>query len=218
MDIFEAIHGRRSIRKFANKPVLKNDLIKILNAARLAPSGGNLQAWRFIVIENKSIISEMATIIKERIDGLTKLGNKSCENSAILSNLQARFRFSSLFFQYAPVTIAVQVGENPYIKPVLHYLKKNGLDSYEAYRLLGFVEVQSGSAAIENLVLAAHSLGYGTCWMNVPFIALKEVEKLLGVEDPWQLIALVPLGVPDRACVPVVPKKKQLEEIVTFLN
>jgi len=184
----------------------------------MAPSGGNLQAWRFVVIEKKSLISEMAAIIKEKIDGLARAGKESKDDTALFNNLQARFKYSSLFFQNAPVTIAVLVGKNPYAEPVVRYLRNSGLDSYEANRLLGFVEIQSGAAAIENLILAAHSLGYGTCWMNVPFIALKELEKLLGSEDPWQLIALVPLGIPAPACITKAPGKKALEEIMTFLS
>lgn len=51
MDLFEAIEKRKSIRKYKHKRVKKEDLNKILEAARLAPSGGNRQPWSFIVVK-----------------------------------------------------------------------------------------------------------------------------------------------------------------------
>lgn len=60
MDMFEAIEKRRSVRKFKPEPVKEEDLRKILEACRLAPSGGNRQPWYFIItrdIETKRALS-----------------------------------------------------------------------------------------------------------------------------------------------------------------
>jgi nitroreductase len=51
MEVFEAILKRRSIRKYLDKPIEKEKIIKILEAARWAPSGGNRQPWRFIIVK-----------------------------------------------------------------------------------------------------------------------------------------------------------------------
>ncbi|RKY44419.1 MAG: nitroreductase [Candidatus Omnitrophota bacterium] len=53
MDIFEAIKKRRSIRKYKDKQVEEEKILKILESARLAPSAKNLQEWRFIVVRDK---------------------------------------------------------------------------------------------------------------------------------------------------------------------
>lgn len=63
MEIFEAIKNRRSIRTFLDKPVPEEKIKKILEAAIQAPSAGNTQEWRFVVIKNsklKNQISEAA--------------------------------------------------------------------------------------------------------------------------------------------------------------
>jgi len=60
MDVFKAINGRRSIRAFTNKPVSDEDVKIILEAARQAPSAGNLQPWEFIVIRNAEIKRRLA--------------------------------------------------------------------------------------------------------------------------------------------------------------
>ncbi|MGQ9478716.1 MAG: nitroreductase family protein [Thermoproteota archaeon] len=66
MEVFEAIETRRSIRVFQDKPVKGEKLMKILEAARLAPSAGNRQPWRFIVVTNPKVRDEIR-IAKERI-------------------------------------------------------------------------------------------------------------------------------------------------------
>jgi len=55
VDLFTAILQRRSIRQFADQPMDTEHLEKILDAARWAPSGGNRQRWRFIVVTSPSL-------------------------------------------------------------------------------------------------------------------------------------------------------------------
>ncbi|MCS7139541.1 MAG: nitroreductase family protein [Candidatus Nezhaarchaeota archaeon] len=56
MELFEAIYDRRSIRSFLSAEVEDEKILKVLDAARWAPSGGNIQPWRFIVIKDKQLI------------------------------------------------------------------------------------------------------------------------------------------------------------------
>jgi nitroreductase len=60
MDVFEAIRTRRSIRKYRSKPIPNEKLNMILEAARLAPSAGNRQPWRFIIIQDADRKKEVA--------------------------------------------------------------------------------------------------------------------------------------------------------------
>lgn len=55
MDVLEAIRQRRSIRKFTEEPVEKELLTRILDAARWAPTGGNQQRWRFVVVTDPTV-------------------------------------------------------------------------------------------------------------------------------------------------------------------
>ncbi|MCJ7620194.1 MAG: nitroreductase family protein, partial [Anaerolineae bacterium] len=50
VEVCEAIRNRRSIRRFTDQPLPKDALDKLLEAARWAPCGGNLQRWRFVVV------------------------------------------------------------------------------------------------------------------------------------------------------------------------
>ncbi|MEQ8187761.1 MAG: nitroreductase family protein [Candidatus Eremiobacterota bacterium] len=60
MELFEAIRKRRSIRQFTSEYVPDDYVNKILEAAILAPSAGNLQSWYFIVVRNKTLIENLA--------------------------------------------------------------------------------------------------------------------------------------------------------------
>ncbi|MCP8318807.1 MAG: nitroreductase family protein [Candidatus Methylarchaceae archaeon HK01B] len=60
LDVFDAISERRSVRKFKDEPVPYDSLLKILEAARLAPSAGNRQPWMFIVIKDREKKKELA--------------------------------------------------------------------------------------------------------------------------------------------------------------
>jgi nitroreductase len=59
MDVFDAIRSRRSVRKFTGEPVPREDLLKIVDAGRLAASGHNLQPWEFIVITGRDMIERL---------------------------------------------------------------------------------------------------------------------------------------------------------------
>jgi nitroreductase len=51
-------------------------------------------------------------------------------------------------------------------------------------------------AAVQLLVTAAHAMGYGSCWMSAPVLAAERLERLLGIEPPAQVAAVVPVGLP----------------------
>ncbi|MFZ7111477.1 MAG: nitroreductase family protein [Desulfatiglandales bacterium] len=219
--LLDVIHSRRSVRRFLANPIEKRHLDQILDAARVAPSGGNLQGWRFIVVQKRDLIARIESAIRKEMlafmHEFPKVMRGNTENSEYYaSSLIRRLESSSLFFAGAPVIIAVLYELNLYNQPYIDFLMRTGKDRYEAYRSMGYVEVQSVAAATQNMLLAAHSLGYGCCWMNVPFIALKEIKEILGIFHPWELSALIPIGRPDPRFTPNPPRKKMIEEIVTY--
>jgi nitroreductase len=62
MDVFEVIRDRRSVRKYRPKPVPDEKLEMILEAARLAPSAGNRQPWRFVLVQDAERKKAVATV------------------------------------------------------------------------------------------------------------------------------------------------------------
>ena len=79
MNVMEAIKARRSIRKYKPEPISREDLLRLLEAARLAPSGGNRQPWRFIVVidpeRRKSLASVSQGFVADAYAVIVALGD-----------------------------------------------------------------------------------------------------------------------------------------------
>jgi nitroreductase len=193
------------------------DVLTMLDAARWAPSGGNHQPWHFIVIKERSRLEEMARLIEERVEALPeRFAELMPDGGSLVDSFVRHLRRSSLFFAGAPLTVAVLVRTNPHTRPHVQYMTARGATLYEAHRDLGYVNVQSCAAAVQNLLLAAHSLGYGACWMNVPYMAKEDLKELLNVQPPWDLLALVPVGKPASGLEPAKGSRRGIEELVSF--
>jgi len=61
LDVFEAIKKRRSVRAYTNEEVSEGDVEKLIEAARLAPSAGNIQPWEFVIVRNAETKRKLAT-------------------------------------------------------------------------------------------------------------------------------------------------------------
>ncbi len=209
MDLFDAIRGRRSIRKFKQDQVPEEDIRRMIEAATLAPSAGNKQMWKFIAVSNKQILKEMAEAVIKKLDDFASLP----EGKPYRDSIEAAKKWSA-FFCEAPVTIVV-LGER-YRSTIDEIMEKRGASLAEIDELRQRPDIQSIGAAIQNLCLSAYAMGYGTCWMSAPCIAGFEIKEILGVKPPWEVIALVPVGIPDES--PAARPRKPLEEVLEFIR
>ena len=77
---------------------------------------------------------------------------------------------------------------------------------------------QAIGAAVENFLLAATEMGYGSCYMTGPTHAKKELEELVGFEKPnYELMSMIAVGVAEDNTPAKLPRKP-LEEVVTFID
>lgn len=89
MEVFEAILKRRSIRSFKEKPVPSECLLKLLESGRWAPSGGNRQPWRFVVIKDPYTI-KMVKMFAEGLGGVPSLLIAICAEQISEDNIYAK--------------------------------------------------------------------------------------------------------------------------------
>ena len=73
MNVLEAIYARKSIRKFKDEAVPKEDILKMLEAATQAPSPKHQQNWNFVVLTNRELINKMADIVTESHEKLGEI-------------------------------------------------------------------------------------------------------------------------------------------------
>jgi len=189
MRFAEAVEGRRSVRRFSPEPVPRDDVRAIVRLATRAANAGNKQMWRFIAVEDAGLRQRLAQAVSDQLDEMA--GWPALRDEA--AKLRGMKRYST-FFADAPVVIVV-LGY-PYESRGDRLLIRAGCTAEERDRLRARPDLQSIGAAVQLLCTAAHTLGYGTCWMTAPVIAAPAIEKILGVEPPAKAVAVVPLGKP----------------------
>ena len=107
----------------------------------------------------------------------------------------------------------------PYISDPEIILREQGFALEDILLRRPLPGLQSVSAAIQNLLLAAHAHGYGTCWMTGPVIACHEIINILNIlniKPLWYPVALIPIGIPDES--PDARPRKGIEEIMTIVE
>jgi len=211
-ELGELIKNRRSIRKFEDKPVPEDLLLKALELATWVPNGGNYQPWRFLIITNKELIAKMADAVKAKTELMA-----SWPEAEQFGETVERWRKTSDFFRGAPACIAVLMSRYSSIADQI--LRARGekdplAREIRSYRQLGDSTLQSIAAAISYLLLIFHYFGLGATWMAGPLQAKKEIEQLLGVPPEWAFVDLIPVGYP--AEVPKTPQRKPIKEVVEF--
>ena len=210
MDLFDAIQGRKSIRRFKQTPVPDEDIMKILDAGMRAPSANNTQPWSFLVIKDKAVLKNMADAVREMVDRMIP----HAENEKQAQRRAAYKGNYYVFFENAPVVIAVFMEANDAGTDRL--LARMGYSAEDVKRLRPLPGLQSVAAAIQNMLLAVHALGYGSCWMTGPLVAQDAFEKLLGFGKEKYIAALLPIGVPDED--PPVRSRKPVEEMLRVIE
>ncbi len=190
MDAHQAILERRSIRKYLSKPVPPDLIIRVMKAAVWAPSGGNSQPWRFyIATGSKRDVLVQAMIeasgpdapspaeyktMAQRVEESVKGGSADKGLMQLGDDGKTFGYLGSMRFYDAPVVIAVTA----------HEQKKGSAG-------------QSIGAAVENLLLAAHAEGLGTCWLGIPLRFSERIVDILGIPSGETLVTTVSLGYPD---------------------
>jgi len=151
MEVQEALLNRRSIRKYTDRKISKENLDKILKAAMYSPSAMNLQAWQFIVIDDKGILVETIKSIP----------------------------YAEMLRQSAAAIIVC--GDS--------LVEKN-----ESWLL------QNCSAAIQNILLSAHGLGIGSCWIAIHGMddVYQNIKAQFNLPENIVPVSLISLGYPDE--------------------
>lgn len=189
MDLFDAIQGRRSCRKFSGQTVAKETITQILEAGLCAPSPLNAQPWEFVVIT--------AAAVKERILAEAE----RCRAWAIqASGWKWLGSYDAEFLKQAPVIVAVIADP-----------RKSGVDMFQEGGGVGYQH--ACAAAIQNMLLAAHALGLGSLWFT--FFDKDPMRGILEIPPEKNPLALICLGTPAEELKPV--PRKGLEKKVRYL-
>src|SRR6056297_2044344 len=205
MELKTAIDKRTSIRSFRDEPIPVDNLKELVRRAGQAPSVNNYQPWKFYAITRKRMLEEMADVVKQRIEELPA-------NQSIASrNIKAQVEWFATFFQDAPAVIALAMEDYESV------LEKGVAVSHQDINILrNYPDIQSAGAAIQNILLSAVDMGYGACWLSAPMMAKEDLEKIIGIAEPYHLMAFVAVGLPSKDIRP--KNKKSLDEIFLLIE
>lgn len=195
--MISAIFDRRSIRKFLGKPVAKEDITEIIQNGIKAPSSKNRQPWRFIVVQGK----EKEEMLKAFRQGISREENECALLPESRQHLDGA-KHTATIMEEAPVIV--------FVMNTLGKSMEAELTAEE--RVSEICNVQSVSAAIQNMLLAATEKGIGSLWICDIFFAYAELCEWLNCEG--QLLAAVAFGYPNE--FPKARQRKQLEEVVVW--
>lgn len=203
--VLKVIKERRSIRKYKQVSVPDELILKCLEAARWAPSGEDAQPWRFIVVKDEKTKEELGKIAGKgsgRRFTLELYTGKMEERFGEKVKMWPEEKKKQVFEKLASGKVSAFLAEAPVDIVVCAY--KDVWDPRE-----------DCSAAIQNMLLMAKSLGLGSCWVIAPVTDVRDelkVKKLLGVPEEYKLVSVVALGYPNED--PKPRPRKSLEEVV----
>lgn len=136
--VLDCIHGRRSTRQFLDRQIEPEQLETLLAAAVWAPSGGNNQSWLFTAVQNRELLLELNGLVKEGFQRWTPDDDYPGKLSAKTGSQREGYNF----YYHAPTLVIASNRPN-----------------YEN-------AMADCALALENLFLAAESLGLGSCYVN----------------------------------------------------
>jgi nitroreductase len=199
MDVMEAIQKRRSIRHFKADPVPEALLLKLLEAARLAPSGGNCQPWKFIIVKNPETKGKLADACTYATPTDENINQKWIAVAPVVIVACGYER---------EATVRYYDGDRVIIGDWVDFARhmEKGPVNYESELLIDL------AIALDHLSLAAVEQGLGTCWVGG--VDEKMAKQILDVPQDMRTPGLMALGFPDK--VPEPRPRKPLEEIVYY--
>jgi nitroreductase len=190
MDLYDGLMTTRAMRRFSAEPVSTGDVERILRAAQQGPSGGNIQPWQFVVVTapvERAWLGELYARAYARyeaalLDGLPEF--RSDDDRLAWERTLRASRHLAAHLGEVPVLVLVCM---PDISMTVH----DGAGEMDVG-----TPYASVYPAVQNLLLAARSMGLGGAITTVHRIHHDEVRDHFGIPDGQQVVALVPLGHP----------------------
>jgi len=169
-DFFEVLKTRRTVRSYTGEPVARQDLQELIDSAVLAPTGMNFQPWAFTVVTDQEVMRKLNAIV------LGILRSPEAQQHMTDERMREIVNQPGFYIFYGAPALIVISGDTKVPGAVIDC-----------------------QLAAENLFLAAHAKGLGTCYMGFLTLAAEhpEAQKLLGIAEGYRMMAAAVVGHPD---------------------
>lgn len=215
-EVEKVIYERRSNRLFKDKEVSDELINRILEAGRFAPSAGNGQPYKFVVVKDKSLIKELEKSSMRLLKFLKflyldKKGKRRLWKNLFMTCWSIMKINSSDQRPMAAFTKAENLGDSIYWDaPVVIFILKD-------VRGISNPDLDAG-VCLQNMMLAAHSLKLGSCAISLPMEPLRypifgtKMRKKLGIAYPFSAVTSISIGYPKGKIDKVVKRDMPIVE------
>jgi F420 biosynthesis protein FbiB-like protein len=196
LDLHGIMRGRRSVRRYQDRPVPRALVLAVLEAARWAPSPHGRQPWRFVVLTNDAPKQRLAAAMGDEWNRQLAMDGQDAEVVGI------RLRKSHERILHAPVIII----------PCLYLADLDQYPDADRNAAETTMAIQSLGCAVQNMLLMAYSQELDTGWMCAPLFCPAVVGAALDIDPALIPHALITLGY--AAADPVRRERLPLEQLI----
>ena len=181
MNLKEAIDSRRAIREYTAAAVEEQTIRDLIGAAIMAPSAVNEQPWTFTVVRDRNVLDRFSSEAKAHM--LASPDFSESHHSAHFASMLGDPEFN--IFYHAPVLVIISAAA------------------------AGPWAVVDCTLAAENLMLAAHGVGLGSCWIGFAqsYLDTAAGKEMFDMPKGWLPVAPIIIGHP-KGVAPAVPRKE----------
>lgn len=179
MELFDAIQNRRAIREYTTQGVDEGTVRKLIDAAIHAPSAVNEQPWTFTIVRDQAKLDELSTQAKAHM-------LKTMSDDPRAPHFRSYLESPDFhIFYHAPALIVISSADK------------------------GRWAVEDCTLAAQNLMLAAHGLGLGSCWIGFAqqYLNTDAGKAMLNLPQEWLAVAPIIVGHPGNKA-PATPRKE----------
>ncbi len=189
MSLIEAMSTLRAVRRLRPDPIPEDVLDRVLQAAAWAPTGGNAQPWRIILVKDQQAKQKLGSLYAQQWAAFAKGYQANIEGLPEADRAQEQRNLNAGDY------LAEHFHEAPAIAIFCFNPKMMAITDIKLDR----VSVVGGGSvytAVQNLLLAARAEGLGCVLTTLLCICESEVRELLQIPEPWGTAAAIPLGYP----------------------
>jgi nitroreductase len=190
-DLYEVMSTLRAVRRLKPDPIPADVLDRVLQAACWAPTGGNMQPWRIVVVRSPERKRALAELYGPEWKTYTEFGRRRADRQQLPEADRARLERTLAAGDY----LAEHLADAPVIlmfiaDPAMMAITDKNLDR------ISMVGGGSVYTAVENAMLACVAEGLGCTLTTLHCLREPEVKAALGIPDDWATLAMVPIGYP----------------------
>ena len=210
MELYDVMRSTPAVREFTDDPLLDDVLARILDNARFAPSGGNRQGVRVIVLRDEDTRAALADL---GLPAARRYAAQLAKGESPWNPLQPPgVDASTIAATEVPAQMSASLREAPVVLVICLDLGVAAATDQDLDRV-GVVSGASVYPFVWNVLLAARNEGYGGVLTTMAVAEEPRVKGLLGVPDSYAIAAVVPLGKPVRQVTKL--RRRPVPEFVT---